>query len=478
MRKWYSIAIVIAVITLAACSKQSTNEPGTTSAPAVQPTTSDSVQPTEQPASSPSASPNETAPASPNASSTPAPVVKSASYGFDQIAPFPYDVNSYSLNQIVYESDSEIIVASYDGNMKLVRYEVGSNVVSSKWEGTWSDFVSMYNAKSASSDDGSGRNITFQVDDKSASFFVKSNEAIDGEYVSPDGKWSVYTKDFDKRDGIWGKDRATGQTYHWTRGKADSDPLWFPDSTKFLYFADTGKEYSQPGYGNAVVLTEFDVATQKSKKLPFEEGLLGRSEWIIPGVSLTLINSANEEAWQTEIVNLQTKLDVTFFGALTGIVTRSYNFSTYLYNPVKHQILTSQLGHFQLYDEKGKLVSEVPWLKGYDSDSSPNPAFNGHNGEIEPYYKVGFEYGPHDFRISPDGNHIAYQSGFIVGSSEGGKLVISNADTTKPIMHTSEKLIINEIMWTPSSERVLVFFKKSEVGDPFIGWLHIDRAKY
>ncbi|GGG65390.1 hypothetical protein [Paenibacillus radicis (ex Gao et al. 2016)] len=361
-------------------------------------------------------------------------------------------------NMVAVSSEEVLLLAkSHDSkSTRLICMNIQSRVSTVAWE-SGSESIDTYSLRLAED------HVEWETYDAEQSVNRKYKLAsgvlvsqIGTSYASPDGQWAVsYSVDNKNIEGII--KTSTGISKQWRTEGKDSQPLWLPDSSGFVYLHDTGEQIGD-GAGPYYELARYDIASGKSSILPFDKAYWGRIEWLEPGVSLVAHNGF-DDVIALKIVNLES-------GEERQIVnTYEYEYLNSFVEPVTGRLFVSNEGKFSLYGSEGQATSEVAWPVNLDEYSLLKKETSDSSTERIHYYigeKGSGRFGPSQFQPSPDGNRIAYLLGAIGESVDdivtGTRVAVADYDGSGTKLLTEDYMYIGLCRWAPDSSRLFALF--------------------
>jgi hypothetical protein len=248
---------------------------------------------------------------------------------------------------------------------------------------------------------------------------------------SPDGRWLAFTTE--DRDGIWGKDNRTGEIVQWTKARGDRAPLWHPDSSRFIFLHDTGKDLGD-GAGPETVPAVYEIGRRRLTELPLARGFWGGLSWLTPGKSIAAANGF-DDVIGLKWIGLDTMEEKQL------LETSRTDTAGYAVRAAQAQVLISDEGRFGLYDDRGDLIHSEPWPSG-----------------VYPWM----------LRYSRDGEQLAYVRRTEPNAMEG-KIAAADPDGSRPRLLTPDDWEITEMEWLPSGRGLLVLFGTPEQPVRYVG---------
>ncbi|MFF2093025.1 hypothetical protein [Paenibacillus sp. NPDC058174] len=366
----------------------------------------------------------------------------------------PSDEYDYE-NMIAVSPEEVVLLASSrtSESAKLIRMNMQSGLSTVVWE-SGGESINKYSLRLVNEhvewdtyDAEQSVNRTYKL----ASGVIESQAGT--RYASPDGQWAVSYSG----DNIGSLITPTGAIEQWRTGAKDSQPLWLPDSSGFVYLHDTGEQIGD-GAGPYYELALYDVASGKSSILPFAKAYWGTIEWLEPGVSLVAHNGFDDVV-ALKIVNLES-------GKERQIVNSyEYEYLNSFVEPVSRRLFVSNEGKFSLYGSEGQVISEVAWPADLDEYSRLNKETSDRSTERIHYYtgeKGSGRFGPSQIQPSPDGSQLAYLLGAIGESVDdlvtGTRIATANDDGNGTKLLTEDYMYISLCRWSPDSSRLFVLF--------------------
>ncbi|MFC4777255.1 hypothetical protein ACFO9Q_10720 [Paenibacillus sp. GCM10023252] len=299
--------------------------------------------------------------------------------------------------------------------------------------------------------------VSYNLKMKKASRQLQQQAEQTARASSPDGNWVAYWDD--SRQGIRGVNKE-GEEFSWTEGPEDTQVLWMPDSSGFLFLHATGKQLGD-GAGPEYELARYDLGSRQMKVLPLHRGFWGRIEWLVPGQSL-LARNGFDDAVGYKLVHLEEPKEIQLLDTTYGT---SAAYATY--NGAAQRLLITENGSFRSYDTKGDLLTTQPWPVDLDAHSSMNPEYG--TSSSAPYYEEGSPGGAYSVNhpsFSPTGDRLAYLLGVFGFSSDtavtGTRLVVSHQDGGEAKLATSDYLPIIDYQWSPSTDELVVLLSSPD----------------
>ncbi len=388
---------------------------------------------------------------------------------YSNVLKLPSDGYDYE-NMIAISSDEVILLARNDDDSEsIIRMNMQSGLSTVVWE-SGTESMNKYSLRWVNDhvewetyDAEQSVNRSYKL----ASGVLVSH--IGTSYASPDGQWSVSYSG----DNIGSIITPTGTTEKWRTGAKDSQPLWLPDSSGFIYLHDTGEQIGD-GAGPYYELARYDIASGKSSILPYDKGFWGRIEWLEPGVSL-LAHNGFDDVVALKIVNLES-------GKERQIVnTYEYEYLNSFVESVSRRLFVSDEGKFSLYGSEGQVISEVAWPADLDEYSRLKKETSDSSTERIHYYigeKGSGRFGPSQIQPSPDGSRIAYLLGAIGESIDdivkGTRIATANDDGNGTKLLTEDYMYISLCRWAPDSSRLFALFSlPSDQKQLYIGVINL-----
>ncbi len=261
--------------------------------------------------------------------------------------------------------------------------------------------------------------------------------------ISPNGKYLVY-RDAEK-GGLWGKEIDTGDTFQWTNGEWDQQPLWLPSSEGFIYLKQTNTALGD-GAGYAMKLSQFSIDTQNDAPLTIETGYWGHIDWLTAGNTIVAYNGF-DDVISVAVVNLTNKKKIQLIeNEGIGEVEASVNIK-------KKELLLSMDGKLVFYNDKGEEIVTRNWISERD-------------GLV-----------PSALTFSPDGSKLAYLTGVqgwgINDIVPGRKVIVSSYDGSEERTLTKDYIYISGLKWSPDSSALAVRIRE-DIDSNYIGLIRLN----
>lgn len=384
--------------------------------------------------------------------------------GFDTITKL--ERNGFYYDSFVSINTTEVMAAisSNDSDdTKLVRIDLKSGETSVLQESNDDEDIVGYSLRL--SDNGSVQWRAYSKNEPMAHTYQMDLQQqqvvrVDDNEESPDGQWTAAPTYDDINPGIWGTELASGKRKQWTTGVNDTNPLWLPDSSGFLFLHDTGDNLGD-GAGPRYELAKYDLRSRKATILPYESGFWGYIEWLVPGVSV-LAHNGFDDGVGLKIVNLQTDKEYQI------VDTSDLEHLTSSIVPNENHLFISDQGAFKVYGSDGELISDIAWPTDFDEYTMKpiaEPASQTNEQVREVYYKgeeQSARFGPSRISFSPDGKQLAYLLGAIGESVddkvEGTRIALASSDGSETKLVTQDYVRISNLQWSPDGTTILALF--------------------